>query len=838
MASGPWEQYAPQAPQPAVQAQEAPAAVDGPWTQYQPGGADFGTTERRTFAPPETWRDYTVGLAGNILQGGTLNTADELEAYLRSKFQGADYNQAVEEIRRQNEAFTQRHPVQSFAANVAGGVPLFVAGPGAAAARWAGAARSLPGVMARSAGLNAGVGAAYGFGAGEGNPLEGDTGRLQSAGTGAALGAGLGAAVPPAVAGASMALNQAGRMVAPQTMMRMRAARGEPPPVPPQGAEYAPGGQQTGAIQWIDNRAGGAPPPPGTPPVPPNPQSMTANEHAIQVLTDAAQRAGISREAAVNRVRDYYRYTNQHQPGKMEAFQYHSGSYGPSTATLVEIFPELAETLGAAARQNPQLFTEASQFFQSRQSGVTPPAGGLTQRQLAERGVPTRGLLDAPIRQDQSEAVLGRQFGRTTPITPAANTPTVSMGMRDRAMEHVKRLFKISDSEFHGHAGTPEQHLPQIIAAQRANAQTNYSAALNDAAARRVDLAPALQTVMARWADDPRMAVSLYRKALRKIAGEFMDEATGRPLSSLEQVDTAKKAADDLIKKMLKNNKGNVGGEMTKFKNELLDAVDEATARTPGDANTSLYRQARNMFSSEQESRDIVTAYRDMVKGVDPGANIRFEPSAAHFGTLSPENQKLAKAGMMWGYRDLTKNKQINRSILDIFNTPRMREMLQTIAGDEAGYQSGLAEFGRFIDMEDAARKSYQTALGGSQTARNQQSDETFQVLQAVSNWQRFLSTPGLLGKAWFAIERVIERSLGFTADSARETGRMLLTADPNEQMRIMQAIASRMPAERMQRFNELMGRLLEHYGTGPGVVAGQAGAAAQSPPRPEPTLL
>lgn len=819
--AGPWERYA------------APAAPEteesGPWAHYQSGG---GSTVRRTHAPPETWQEYATGLAGNVLQGGTFNTADEIEAWLRSKFQGADYDRAVTEIRRQNEAFSQRHPVQSFGANVAGGVPLLLGGPGAAAARWMAAGSTIPRTMARSAVGNAPIGAAYGLGAGEGSLTE----RLPSAGTGAALGAGLGAAVPPAIAGGAMALNQAGRMVAPQTMMRMRAVRGDPPPVPPEGAEYAPGGQQTGAIQWIDNRAGGAAPP-GTPPTPPNPQSMAASEHAIQVLTDAAQRAGISREAAVNRVRDYYRHMNQHQPGKLEAFQYHSGSYGPSTATLVEIFPELAETLGSAARQNPQVFNEASQFFQSRQSGVTPSAGGLTQRQLAERGVPTRGRFDAPIRQDESEAVLGRQFGRTTPITPAANTPTVAMGQRDRGMEHVKRLLKVSDSEYHGHAATPEQHLPQIIETQRANAQSNYSAAMDWADSAGVNLGPALKSVMKRWADDPEMKVRLFRTNLRKIVREFVDDETGQPISSLRSFDTAKKAADDLIGKMHQDNLGNVGGRMTEFKNELIAAVDQATERTPG-ANDSLYRVARNMFSSEQESRDIVTAYRDMVKGVDPGAHIRFEPGATHFATLSPESQKLAKSGMMWGYRDLTKDKPLNRSILGIFETPRMREMLQTIAGDEAGYQTGLAEFGRFIDMEDAARKSYQTALGGSQTSRNQQSDESFQVLQAVSNWQRFLSTPGLLGKAWFVVERVVERSFGLSADSARETGRMLLTADPSEQMRIMQAIASRMPADRMQRFNELMGRLLEHYGAGTGVAAGQAGAAVQSPRGPEPTFL
>src|SRR5688572_8014663 len=123
MAAGPWEAYAVPA---------APETEDGPWTHYQPGG---GTTVRRAPQAPESWSDYALGLAGNVLQGASLNTADEIEAYLRSKFGGADYDRTVEDIRGQNEAFSRRHPVQSFSANVAGGTPMFLAGPGAAVAR-------------------------------------------------------------------------------------------------------------------------------------------------------------------------------------------------------------------------------------------------------------------------------------------------------------------------------------------------------------------------------------------------------------------------------------------------------------------------------------------------------------------------------------------------------------------------------------------------------------------------------------------------------------------------------------------------------------------------------
>jgi hypothetical protein len=806
--AAPWDRYA--AP---AAAGEAPPAGDGPWTRYQQQ-QDFGTTVRRQHAPPETWSEYGLGLASNILQGGSFNTADEIEAYLRSKFQGADYDQAVAEIRRQNEAFTRRNPVTSFAAQTAGSLPLLAMGPGGAAvSRVMAGARSLPGAAGRSAGIGGGVGAAYGAGGAN----EGE--RIQGAIHGGVLGAGLGAALPPVLAGAGRAADVAARYVAPRSALGRRASEMPPgePPVPPQGAQYAPGGQQTGAIQWIDERTG-IPAPPGSPPVPPNQPALNASDRSVLHLSDEALAARGGRaevEATLARL--------ERENAAGGAYRYHTDSFGPDTSTLMEDLPFLARTLGAAARQNKGVGDDAARFFAGRQTGITPQ--GTTPQALAQRGVPTRERFAPPVRMDQSEAVLGRQFGPRT-----VNRP-VSMGARERTMESVGRMLQIADRNYHGFAAAPDENMASIIARQSEAASADYKAAMTANAG--VNLRPALERVLKKWADDPAMDVDLFRSAIRKISKQLL-ASDKKPVTSLETFDTAKKAIDDIIGKMRAKNTGNVAGKMGELKNELIAAVDNATG---GDA--SLYKAARNKFAGEAESRNIMTAYRDLVKDVDP--NVNFTPGREHFFSLSPEQQKLAKDGILWGFQDLTKGTDFNRSVFNRFNNASVNELISQLAPRTAEFRPET--FGRFLDTEAQAAKSFQTALGGSPTAKNQQDDLVFEAMQAFGNVQQAVSllrgSTGVLDFVGRGIQRIIERSFGFTADSARETGRMLLTADPNEKIRILRRMVEIMPADRMQRFNELMASFARYVSTTvSGPAGGAAGQSQQQPPRPQPTFL
>ena len=189
-----------------------PIEVRGPSgeTVKFPAGTNGATIDRvmRENFGQRSLGGYGAGLLRQAAQGLTFGFADELEASVPfARNEGETYDTAVERIRRGNERFARENPVASFTSNIVGGAPTLAFGPGAAAARWAMAARTLPtgarvaGPLreqaVRSAALGGGVGAAYGLGAGEGDITE----RIPSAVSGAAFGAGLGAAVPPVAQG-------------------------------------------------------------------------------------------------------------------------------------------------------------------------------------------------------------------------------------------------------------------------------------------------------------------------------------------------------------------------------------------------------------------------------------------------------------------------------------------------------------------------------------------------------------------------------------------------------------------------------------------------------------
>lgn len=156
-------------------------------------------------------------------QGVSMGFADELDAgssgietaignigrRLTGKpipYTGAEARRAVMSANRQEDAeFSNEHPVASVGLNLAGGL----ATPGAAGASgFVTGARSLPGVIMRSAAVGAGVGAAGGFGSAEGTFAD----RLDDAAKGAAVGAAVGGAVPAAARTAQAAGNMVSRV--------------------------------------------------------------------------------------------------------------------------------------------------------------------------------------------------------------------------------------------------------------------------------------------------------------------------------------------------------------------------------------------------------------------------------------------------------------------------------------------------------------------------------------------------------------------------------------------------------------------------------------------------
>lgn len=186
--SGPWERY-----------QAAPAQQPaGPWTRYAQEPA-FKTGKGDKFRPvadprtdfaPIPASEQQPGMVESFARGAadtaTFGFGDEMAAGVTSLF-GGNYDQSLANIRGQQQAAQEAHPVAFGAGQVAGVLPTSLA-PGSVAVR----APSLGAKVAGGMVAGAAQGAAYGAGsADEGN-------RMTGAAQGAVAGGTIGAAFPAA----------------------------------------------------------------------------------------------------------------------------------------------------------------------------------------------------------------------------------------------------------------------------------------------------------------------------------------------------------------------------------------------------------------------------------------------------------------------------------------------------------------------------------------------------------------------------------------------------------------------------------------------------------------
>lgn len=133
-----------------------------------PGGGVSGRVNPAVLEPEDP-RER----ARAALQGLTFGGADEAEAWLRSTFNGEDYDAALKDVREQLDEYRGARPWEALAYEAGGAaLPAIVAGiftgGGATAAT---SARLFP-TLARVAGIGAAEGGAYSFLAGEGGDAE------------------------------------------------------------------------------------------------------------------------------------------------------------------------------------------------------------------------------------------------------------------------------------------------------------------------------------------------------------------------------------------------------------------------------------------------------------------------------------------------------------------------------------------------------------------------------------------------------------------------------------------------------------------------------------------
>lgn len=137
---------------------------------------DLEQTFSRTVLDPNQ-AEPPSQLLRQVAQGLTLNTADEIEAYVRS-LTGQSKEDALRDIRLKLKNYQAASPIASTAAEIAGSLPLAVVGAPAAGA-------TLLRSAAKVGAVGAGMGAASGFGRAEGDVME----RLGPTVAGAATGA-------------------------------------------------------------------------------------------------------------------------------------------------------------------------------------------------------------------------------------------------------------------------------------------------------------------------------------------------------------------------------------------------------------------------------------------------------------------------------------------------------------------------------------------------------------------------------------------------------------------------------------------------------------------------
>jgi hypothetical protein len=729
----------------------------------------------------QSWGEWARGVGRSALQGATFDFADEL---------GLTDREA-------DKRFSEGNPIASTIGRIVGSAPLFVAGPGAAAARWAvSGGRMLPNI-GRSATLGSGLGTVSGLGAGEGDLAE----RMPSAQMGGLIGLGLGAAIPPVAGAAGWAGRRVANTVAPLT-------------------HRAPREPQLPFNAWSEPIEGARFIGDGSPPTPPPGEIAGAQERALTMIRDTLLRSGRS-------TRDLDDMLTRLQ----EARTYHSSGTAQDATVLADLDQGLQRLAGSLARQSPEAAREITAVLQGRQTGLTPT--GANARALAQRGIPTRERFADPLtagipsKPGEAERALGSAFG-------AGGGNVVPMGHRSRVLDALKRAFLLKDSDFHGHAANPGRTLDQVIDAAKAGAQRRYGALYR--LGERVDLRPAIQPVMEKWG---QIAASLPKEVGDEIVGALRlfyspGGADAQLVRSIKNFDLyGKQYLDDKIAKLYRSGDNAIAGQLRAFRQELLDALDNA-ADTPTRRIATLYRGARAQYSDRMESREIIERFKEAWKGTEPPQSLLDD-----YARLSPEKQKLARLGMLWGVEERSGGTELARNVTGIFNTPRAQELLAGIierSGSRgATFANRPERFGQYIDFERLMPETRNIATGGSSTARNIQDDLMQVALEASQNVETLMSVirgnQSLHQLVFGVLEYGWNRAFGVGADAAREAVRMLFTANPAERAAVLQQVARIMPANRMAHFNTLMQQLQQSLAA-PGI-AGLSGATAAPTPQP-----
>lgn len=487
-----------------------------------------------------------------------------------------------------------------------------------------------------------------------------------------------------------------------------------------------------------------------------------------------------------------------------ESRRFYSNSYAPDAVALVDLDPALQKIAGTLMRENPEVWKRGVDFMYARQTGVTPPRGELP----TDTGIPAREKYAPPITGLQALEEFGTTFG-----TPQKSI--VPMGQRERVGDAFKRALRIEDAELHGHAPTASMTDTQLEAYAGTASKPAYDA--TRAAAKGVDLRPTVEPILQRWERAAEAEAGPVGAALRRQIKEVRRAIeprdiviSGRPVSPFERFDKVKQLMDEIIRGLYnagasrEKQSAITGNALTQFKNELLKgATQDGVKILPGVDDIAenglggLYSKARGIYSGVANARRALETGNKIWKG---------EAGLDEFNALEGDiaSQKLVRLGIHGGYEADTKSLPGGRDVTNLFDKPRLDEVLREIIPRSGGevFHDTPERFGRYIAHEQmmggTAKRTYQGSPTSERIADDRAAKELFDLTDTLrrGGWQQVISD--------FAAD-TLNKMFGYRADTAATMGRVLFTADPKQRGMAIEKIRQHMGDDRFTYFQKLM---------------------------------
>lgn len=365
-------------------------------------------------------------------------------------------------------------------------------------------------------------------------------------------------------------------------------------------------------------------------------------------------------------------------------------------------------------------------------------------------------------------------------------------GQMERVVDDVERALQIRSSDS---ARRTEQ---QIMRDQAREGQRLYDIARNSQ--DDFDVSPVVMGMALRAQDYG----GGFRQKINQAISLFRDEfPQRRAVNTIKRFDASKKALDDMIEAAGREGNGNLRRELTRFKNELLDAVHRPGADGLPTINRA-YHDARQAWGSAAENREAIDLGRASLR---EGSEVSIE----QFRDLTRGQQNLFRLGFIESLRNAMGTKKPGNDITQIFQQRRVQELMREIIPRPNGRNAIFADrperFGELMRREERMAQTNNAVLGNSATAQRHQDDMAYAGDALAGMWNKFRSSPSLFNMGIEAVGVGIQKIFGYRQDVALSLARRLLETDPQTRNQILRRLSRRGGTDALTRFGQIVDR-------------------------------